>query len=688
VNENFRVDGWLIQPRLNLISRNGASVRMEPKVMRVLVCLAQQAGEPVAKERLLQDVWPDTFATDDVLKRSVSELRRALQDDARQPRIIETISKHGYRLVMPIQPVALDGHSSKRVSVSRKPAKFRYVGLGAVLLVILGSRAVLRWRYQSPPQVQPLEVVQLTNDSQVKYDPLATDGTRSYTSEFWTGRHAVLVEVPLKGGQPVPIITSLKSPRFFDVSPDGTELLVGNLEELARFSLWVLSVTGSVLRQIGNVQADDGAAWMPNGKDVVYSHGRDVYLVGTDGSSARKLFTAPGQVSHIRCSPDGNVVRFTLREVEKKTESLWEASPNGENTHPLLPNWSGHTSECCGRWTRDGRYYIFQSTHDGRIDLWLLPNKTNLFWGRDSEPQRLTGGPLDFSWPLPANDPGTIFAVGSLKRSEIVRYDVHAKEYVPYLFGASAEFVSFSKDADWFAYTSYPDATLWRSRMDGTQQLELSFPPMRAYVPRWSPDRKRIAFMASMPGKFWNVYTVSIDGGSIEQVLPEEQNQADPNWASDGNAIAFGGMGMGIDVPIRILDLKSKHVSTLPGSEKFFSPRWSPTGRYFTALTRQRPYRLMLFDYQTSKWAELFGGEASYPEWSHDEKYVYFRTGQSVARVRISDRKIDELVDLKSIGRLPVGTFGYWFGLAPDDSPLLSRDISTQEIYSLRWQAH
>jgi Tol biopolymer transport system component len=96
-------------------------------------------------------------------------------------------------------------------------------------------------------------------------------------------------------------------------------------------------------------------------------------------------------------------------------------------------------------------------------------------------------------------------------------------------------------------------------------------------VPRWSPDRKRIAFMASMPGKFWNVYTVSADGGSIEQVLPEEQHQADPNWASDGNAISFGGMGMGVDVPIRILDLKSNHVSTLPDSEKLFSPRWSPT---------------------------------------------------------------------------------------------------------------
>ena len=99
MNPDFRVGPWLVRPSLNAISQNGTSTRLEPKVMEVLVCLAEHAGEAVAKEKLLQTVWPDTFVSDDVLKRSISELRRVFGDDARESRIIETIPKRGYRLV-------------------------------------------------------------------------------------------------------------------------------------------------------------------------------------------------------------------------------------------------------------------------------------------------------------------------------------------------------------------------------------------------------------------------------------------------------------------------------------------------------------------------------------------------------------------------------------------------------------
>ena len=74
--------------------------------MSVLVCLAEHKCEVVSKEQLLATVWPDTFVTDDVLKRSISELRKALGDDTKEPRFIETIPKGGYRLLVSISPVA------------------------------------------------------------------------------------------------------------------------------------------------------------------------------------------------------------------------------------------------------------------------------------------------------------------------------------------------------------------------------------------------------------------------------------------------------------------------------------------------------------------------------------------------------------------------------------------------------
>src|SRR5215831_8885277 len=95
----------MVQPSLNTISRNGTSTRVEPKVMEVLVCLSHHAGRPVSKEELLETVWRDTFVSDDVLKRSVSELRRVFEDDARESRVIETIPKRGYRLLAAVQPV-------------------------------------------------------------------------------------------------------------------------------------------------------------------------------------------------------------------------------------------------------------------------------------------------------------------------------------------------------------------------------------------------------------------------------------------------------------------------------------------------------------------------------------------------------------------------------------------------------
>jgi len=102
VNGDFRLGPWLVAPSLNSISCEGTTVRLERKVMEVLVCLAEHAGETLPKETLFHTVWPDTFVTDDVLTHSISELRRAFEDDARKPRIIQTIPKRGYRLVAPV----------------------------------------------------------------------------------------------------------------------------------------------------------------------------------------------------------------------------------------------------------------------------------------------------------------------------------------------------------------------------------------------------------------------------------------------------------------------------------------------------------------------------------------------------------------------------------------------------------
>jgi len=103
---DIQVGNWAVAPRLNNISCQGKTVRLEPKVMGVLLCLAERPGETHSKEQLFRAVWPNTVVTEDVLKRSIAELRRAFDDDARNPHVIETISKRGYRLIAAVSTSA------------------------------------------------------------------------------------------------------------------------------------------------------------------------------------------------------------------------------------------------------------------------------------------------------------------------------------------------------------------------------------------------------------------------------------------------------------------------------------------------------------------------------------------------------------------------------------------------------
>jgi len=90
----FRVGDWLIEPQLNGITGHNKTTRIERKMMQVLVCLAEHAGEVVTKENLIREVWGDTFVTDDVLTRCISELRKAFDDSAKGPHFIQTIPRH------------------------------------------------------------------------------------------------------------------------------------------------------------------------------------------------------------------------------------------------------------------------------------------------------------------------------------------------------------------------------------------------------------------------------------------------------------------------------------------------------------------------------------------------------------------------------------------------------------------
>jgi len=138
LEDNFRIGEWLIAARANTISAGGRVIHLEPKVMGVLAHLASHAGDVVTKESLLQSVWADTFVSEHVLKVAVSELRKALGDDARNPQFIETIPKSGYRLIAPVSPVvAAEEWVAARPAPNTRPGRRRWRLAAAILLPLM-----------------------------------------------------------------------------------------------------------------------------------------------------------------------------------------------------------------------------------------------------------------------------------------------------------------------------------------------------------------------------------------------------------------------------------------------------------------------------------------------------------------------------------------------------------------------
>jgi Tol biopolymer transport system component len=386
-------------------------------------------------------------------------------------------------------------------------------------------------------------------------------------------------------------------------------------------------------------------------------------------------------------------LRLTLFDPSTDLSTLWELSADGKLSHALLPGWNPSGSDCCGNWTPDGQYFLFQSTRDGKTEIWAMRDKPGLLDRGAGRPVQLTAGQIDSLAPVVSPNGQKLYVIGQKLRGELARYDSKEREFVPYLSGISAEFVDFSGDGKWMTYVSFLERILWRSRPDGTDRLQLTAPPMQPTMPRWSPGGKRIAFFDTAPGKPWKIYLISADGGAPEPLLEDQRNEMDPNWSSDGNAVIFSYFPIFENAPpnrlgIYMVDMRTRRLTKLPGSDGLWAPRWSPDGRYVVARSTDS-LALMIFDFRIQTWTTLAKGVYfGFANWSSDGRYVnYVRRGRdpAILRIRTSDRTVEEVASLKDVRQ--TGFRGaFWVGLAPDDSPLVLRDVGTEEIYALDLQ--
>jgi Tol biopolymer transport system component/DNA-binding winged helix-turn-helix (wHTH) protein len=683
------------------LRKNGVRLKLSGQAIQALLLLTENPGCLVSREELRRRLWPgDSYGDfEHGLNAAINRLRETLGDDANNPVFIETLPGRGYRFIGPIaQPLSAKEEKEKEASPKTGGRKLWAIGAGIVSLFVLFPLAFY-WLTSPPPAPQVFRYRQLTTDREVKnetpcgYDSLSvTDGPRIFFSE----PSSTVVQVSSGGGEVSKVSTPFACFSICDISPDKTELLGLSVTNgmAADQPLWVLSVASGQARRLGNLTGR-APAWSPDGKRIAYaahngpSGNYDLYIAAKDGSEARRLITIEnGFVYRIRWSPNGKVLRMIVRH--KSSSSLLEVSTDGSNLHPVMQFPGENRLVMWINWTPDQRYFLFTMGRGDpdTWDIWALRETHSLFRTRTAKPVQLTSGAMSFWNPMPSADGKQIFAIGGQFRGELARYDVTSRKFGPFLSGISAEQLDFSKDGNWVTYVTFPEGILWRSKVDGSERMQLTSSPLRVEVPHWSPDGTRIAFAGYPPEGPWKIYLVSADGGKPEVVSESQNDELDPTWSPDGNTLIFGGHMFSPQTRISSLDLRTRRVSTIPESQGLFSPRISPDGRFIVAMDAPATLKLFLFDQQTQKWSELLNNgkpTAGWHQWSNDSKAVYvwdLENEVALSRVRIGDRKIQRVVEF-AVPKGLAGAGGGWMGVAPDGSPLLLHDLSIQEIYAL-----
>ena len=679
----------------------GAKLNLHGQPIEVLSILLEHPGELITREELCKRLWPqDTFVDfEHSLNTAIKKLRQSLDDDPDTPRYIETLPKKGYRFIAPVEtipngvaPAAEPTNGPLVLSAAPNNAEqtathnSRWILVAAVILVPAIAAGALYWVCR-PRTPVVTAIHQLTRTGHQKKSILKTDGTRIYFLDWLGGgRGVALTQVSTKGGDVSRIeMPQIPNPRLADISDDGSQLLVSSATNSFEAPAYVFPLPNGPPRKIPGPPLRL-PSFMAGSKQIAYLQSSDLnrlFAINADGSNPHAMLTAPGPISSFAFSPDGQRTRFSV------DGKMWESRLDGSGLYRFLPQHEEPISG--GFWSPDGRFYGFVSQDKDGSNLWAVSESRFGPFRLTSRPTQLTFSPLFFKFWTPGEDGKQIFAIGETRRGELSVYDAKSGVFQSYLNGISAGFTDFSRDGQWVAYVTYPEATLWRSRADGSERLQLTSPPMGVILnPKWSPDGRFIAFMewgpVSDPNKRTNkIYLVPADGGAPMLLLAGDFLPSDPTWSPDGRSLAYGG-AINNETEIRILNLDTRQSITVPGSQHMFSPRWSPDGCYIAALTADEK-QLWFYNLASTRWQQLLLPIPSWlgePTWSHDSRYLYIFDIYRIYRFRVPDDRAELVASAEGMEILaPVFHWDRWFALTPDDRILVLRDRGTDELYAL-----
>ncbi len=706
---------------LNLSARelrkHGVRIKLRGHAAEVLEFLLERPGEIVTRERIQERLWPgNTFVDfEHGLNTAVKKLRAALGDSPENSRYIETVPKVGYRFIAPVEELAgpkerpqepltdlsataggvppiADPHEIQQGRWARRRGLLWAVILGtgvAIALMAAGSRAAA-WLF--PPAPNVLTTTQLTHSGRVDaWGRITSDGSRLFYLEREADHWNLMQISPAGGGESQPFPAPFRNTRILAVSPDRSELLIGEFTARSeRLPVWVMPAIGGAPRRLGDVVAMD-AVFTPDGKRVTYSQRDGLYETQRDGSHAQKLVSLPGPAEDLAWSPDGERLRFTMEVPDLEARAIWEVDARGRGLHRVF---SADGGECCGRWTGDGRYFVFDACRSGVCGIWVR-HEARLRFLAPANPSLLMAGPVPIEEPWPETNGHRIFVKGGGERLELLRFDAKTRSFQILGSGTNVRGGKISPDGKWLAYVT--DQGLWRSRLDGSERVLLTPNSPDVWYPRWSHDAKRIAYEGRTPDGRKAIFVMDSAGGTprLAAALLKGSAGGVPDWAPDGNSIAFGiepdsansaSRENGIYISTLEAPQGTPSLQRLAGSEGLNNPRWSPDGKHLAARSEDRK-QLLLFDLQTRQWKQIAQGKLLMPaEWSHDGSYLYFQDilapGQPLLRIRTGTEKPEMAMDFRSVLGAGAARCGFE-GLTPDDAPIVLITRSGGDLFAL-----
>lgn len=596
---HFSIADWTVEPELNAILKDGVTVHLEPKVMKVLLQLATAPGQVLSKEDLIQAVWPDTFVSDDVLTRCISVLRREMQDDSHAPRYIQTIPKVGYRLVAEVHSIMdrpAENHAAPVVDVPEQPAlhengsgpaaifddtptlepaaqdavavvaasqppwRRRWLiwvaASGLVIAVLLGFAI---WRFRARTALPALNIIPLTSyTGQQDQGSFSPDGTRAVFVWSKPGDSNRNLFIKQTDSETLLRLTDGPESDYSPVwSPDGTK--IAYLASTSKgLGIYVISSLGGPAQKIYTPQSmvhweQRALSWSPDGKSLVFPDGApaSIHVLSLDTLQTRTITTPPhvwdGDADPM-FSPDGRLIAF-VRAIEGAVRDIYIVPANGGTPRQITFDRRLIDSLT---WTSKGNAIIFSSDRGGKFALWKVPL-------RGGQPQRLPVGTEDAYQPAVSLQNHLLLYSESSATWSILGIRLHGgdadarrrEDGRPVAVVSSTEqdsAPSFAPDGSRFAFQSWRSGSqeLWIASRNGQTLRQLTYNGRGLTgSPSFSPDGQEVAFDARPEGHS-HIFVISANGGTPRQITSGNSNDILPRWSADGKFLYFASNRSGV----------------------------------------------------------------------------------------------------------------------------------------------